>query len=207
MNSQTAVLILGGGLSSRMGSDKATLPFKGKPLIRWVYDAARRFTDKIYISIHDESSFQRLSNILPPDVRFIYDNEGPRSVMLGLISSLPQIKEELVLILPTDSPLVDPAFLIRLAALATEYDAVIPMWPDGRIEAIHAAYRNSTTRVVVSQLWHNNTLELHKIPRSLSRVLFVGTETLNHTYSLTNSLIDADTPEELAALLSLQTAD
>ncbi|MGA1974207.1 MAG: molybdenum cofactor guanylyltransferase [Conexivisphaerales archaeon] len=199
-----AALILAGGLSSRMGQEKATLMIKSRPLISWAYDAANRFTNHIYISSHDESMTNRFRPLLPADVVFIADlYDGPRSVLLALLSSFQSIKEEYIIVFPVDSPLIRPNLMAEMVSKSKEFDLVIPVWPDGKLEAIHAVYDREATLPVIRDLWHSRTLELWQIAKHAKKTLFISTERLAELDPGLVSLLDADTPDEFETLKSV----
>jgi molybdopterin-guanine dinucleotide biosynthesis protein A len=194
-------LILAGGLSSRMGREKATLTIESKPLIGWAYDAANRFADHVYISTHDDKEISRLRPMLPSEATYLLDlYDSPRSVLLALLSCFRQIHEERVAVLPVDSPFMNPNVMIEMISKCKEYDLVIPLWPDGRLEAIHAVYNRETILPVLEDLWKSKTLEVWQIAKKSKKTLFISTESLAELDPSLLSLLDADTPEEFEAL-------
>jgi molybdopterin-guanine dinucleotide biosynthesis protein A len=89
---------------------------------------------------------------------------------------------------------------------STGFDLVIPIWPDGKLEAIHAVYNRKNIMPVLTDLWRNQTLELWRIAKNARRTLFVPTEELAETDPPLLSLLDADTAEEFEALTTAKTA-
>jgi molybdopterin-guanine dinucleotide biosynthesis protein A len=196
-----AVLILAGGLSSRMKREKATLTIQSKSLIEWTFGAASEFTDRVYVSVHDNDMISRFRSLLPPRTEYIVDiQEGPRSVLLALLSSFPRIKEEYVAVIPVDSPLITPGTITTLVSKSKEFELVVPMWPDGKLEAIHAVYNREAILPTIQTLWSEGKLELREIPRRTKNTLFLSTETLSKEDPALLSLLDADTPEEFEML-------
>ncbi len=202
-----AALILAGGLSTRMGSEKATLTIESKPLIRWAFDAANKFACHIYISVHDEDAITRYKPLLPTEVTFIKDlYEGPRSALLAMLSSFKYITEETVAVTPVDSPFISGDLMAYMTSKAKSYDLVVPMWPDGRIEAIHAVYNPVKLVPVLQGLWSKGIFELKQIPRHAKATLFISTESLSEYDVPLLSLLDADTPSEFNAMKSTKAA-
>lgn len=184
-----------------MGREKATLTIESKPLITWAYDAAKGFADRVYISTHDNEGSNHLRPFLPPTTTYLIDlYDGPRSALLALLSSFRQIREENVAVIPVDSPFMNPELMSKMISRCEEYDSVIPLWPDGKLEAIHAVYNRVTVLPVLEDLWKSKTLELWQIPRKCKRTLFMSTESLAELDPFLLSLLDADTPEEFKAL-------
>jgi len=184
-----------------MGKEKATLIIESKPLITWAYDAANGFADHIYISTHDSRGTSRLRPMLPPGTTYLTDSyDSPRSVLLALLSCFRQIPEEHVAVFPVDSPFMNPNVMIEMISKSKEFDSVIPLWPDGKLEAIHAVYNRKTILPVLEDLWKSKTLELWQIAKKCKKSLFMSTENLAEFDFSLLSLLDADTPEEFEAL-------
>jgi molybdopterin-guanine dinucleotide biosynthesis protein A len=196
-----AILILAGGMSSRMKRDKTLLRLKGIPLIEWVFEAATKISNHIYISVHEHSKAEVFSKLLKGNVTYLVDDyDGPRSVLLGLLSSFRKIREDFVSIVPADSPFVKQEALEHIIRLIDGFDAAIPMWPDGRIEAIHATYRREAILPTLEKAWEQHTLELNELVKHIDRIAFVGTETFTTFDPLLTFLLDADTPTEFERL-------
>lgn len=99
----TETYILAGGKSSRMGEDKATMVFKGKPMIQWTIDYLSQLSMEIKIS-SSNPSHKKLGLEVVNDQ---YQNIGP----IGAIySCLQDAKSDSVLITCCDYPLLDSKF-------------------------------------------------------------------------------------------------
>lgn len=116
-------LILAGGKGERIGGRKYLKPFLGKPLICWVFEKAKLFSNPVYISVRDEEQQGEITWILQKNLDteafyFIKDIfkeiEGPIS---GILSSLLEIDSEAFLIFAVDQPLVETDFISKLIEL------------------------------------------------------------------------------------------
>jgi len=175
-----------------------------KPLIEWITRASAAITNRIYISVHDNQTASRFKAILPYNLTYLVDTfSSPRSVMLALASSFPQIKEQHIAVFPVDSPFVSPKLVRLMISKSPGYDLVIPMWPDGRIEAIHGIYDRKAASHAVEELWSKHKLDLQSLVRQTHKALFIGTEELAESDPTLLSLLDADTPNEFELLRSL----
>ena len=61
-------IILAGGKSSRMGSDKGLLPYKGKPLVTYAIEVLRPLTDRIIIVGNNEAYKQFDCPLIPDEI-------------------------------------------------------------------------------------------------------------------------------------------
>jgi molybdopterin-guanine dinucleotide biosynthesis protein A len=128
-----------GGRSSRMGRDKALLPFRGGALAqsvaRVVCEAAGSAT-----LIGDPGRYSALGYAVIPD---LYPGEGPLGgILTALSNSANQNLAEWNLIVACDMPQLDVEMLRGLIRIASgcEADALLPVGPAGRPEPLCALY-------------------------------------------------------------------
>jgi molybdenum cofactor guanylyltransferase len=97
-------IILAGGKSSRMGSDKALLPINGVPMLSLVCDRALSICDRIYVVTPWQERYQHL---IPARCQFI-DEVQPQgednAPILGFAQGLAQVTTDWVLLLACDLP-------------------------------------------------------------------------------------------------------
>jgi len=130
-------VILAGGKSSRMGSNKALLDFGGKPLIRVLVDRILPVTDHILISSNDSESYRFLNF---PVVRDHYMGQGP---LAGLHAAMRRDNCPLYVVLACDLPNLRASFLRKLIAFSRGFDAAIPRTRDGLAHPLCAVYRRT----------------------------------------------------------------
>ena len=120
-------VILAGGRSSRMGRDKALLPFGGyATLAEYQYRRLNRIFPQVLLSAKEDK--------FPFPAPLIPDTSDESSPMVALASILSTVKSEAVFILGVDLPFVDEAVIGKLLeafALHPEAEAVIPVSPGG----------------------------------------------------------------------------
>ncbi len=103
-----AALILAGGKSSRMGSDKALVDYQGKPMLLSVYQVAAACTEQVYILTPWSDRYQ---SILPPDCQYLVESQPGKGPVNGLYQGLEQISADWILLLACDLPLLDVEIL------------------------------------------------------------------------------------------------
>jgi len=121
-------VILAGGESTRMGTDKALFELHGKPMGEWVADAMTGF-DKVVVVGRRRglAGLEAISDLHPRAA-------GPLS---GLQTALTVFRAPLVLV-AVDQPLVRAETLARLAEKAASNETAICV--DGRPQVTCAAY-------------------------------------------------------------------
>ena len=84
---ENALVILCGGNSTRMGTDKALLPFGDTCLIEYLVRKFQPYFSRIYLSVKIKGDYSHLK--LPvTEIPDIYPNQGPMS---GIFSGLSMI--------------------------------------------------------------------------------------------------------------------
>lgn len=135
----TSLAIQAGGESRRMGQDKALMPFLGRPLIERVIAQVRSIGDEILITTNHPEKYAYLGMRCIPDV---YPGLG---ALTGLYTALWAAHYPLVAVVACDMPFASPELFQeeRLALIAEDVDAVVPLWEKGS-EPFHAVYRRET---------------------------------------------------------------
>jgi molybdopterin-guanine dinucleotide biosynthesis protein A len=125
--------VVAGGLSRRMGRDKALLPWGGATLLDHALDRLRRICGRVFI-------------LAGPDRRYedhgapvLLDSARGAGPLAGLVAGLAQLGDEPGLFLAVDLPEVPVALLAHLVARAAAADAVVPLSTGGP-EPLCAAY-------------------------------------------------------------------
>jgi molybdenum cofactor guanylyltransferase len=113
-------IILAGGRSERMGSDKGLMVWKGKPLVQYSIEALRPFCYHIIISTNND----KYAGFGFPLLKDEYPNIGP---MGGLHAGLKASKTEHNLFLSCDMPLINEEVIRLLLQNSENYQAVVPV--------------------------------------------------------------------------------
>jgi molybdopterin-guanine dinucleotide biosynthesis protein A len=120
-----SAVLLAGGQSRRMGRDKATIIFRGKPLWQIQFDLLRKLQPaEILVSARIDPVWR------PPDVMFIPDKPPSRGPLSGLITTLAQIRNKHLLALAVDMPFMTERHLRFLCNQIQPGCGVLPMIGD-----------------------------------------------------------------------------
>jgi len=126
-------VVLAGGLSSRMGRDKALLPYQGKHLIDAPIEKLRSIFSRVVLSVKNSAEFSEYSL---PKIEDGYKEIGP----IGGITSVLQSGIKRAFFVACDMPFLNRELIEFLCAFTDE--AVIPIW-DSRPEVLHSIYSAS----------------------------------------------------------------
>src|SRR6267143_886915 len=168
MRSGCSLVILAGGLSRRMGRDKASLPAGDGTLIEHL---ARRLAPVV-----DETIIAGGSDRPPFEgVRAVADHQPGLGPLAGMLAGFAAAKERFVWVVGCDLPDVEPALGGFLLALAGDYEAVVPR-PEQEPEGVCALYVRELAPRIAALLEAGERSIKSLLDRSLVR--YVGSEEL-----------------------------
>ena len=185
------IVLQAGGKSTRMGKDKALLPFLGIPLIKRLQDRFSDMGDELLVITNDFSGYQDLAVPLYKDI--IPD----RGALGGLYTALSISKNPLVGLIAADLPFASPALLAHLikTLLASNAQAAIPSTERG-LEPIHAVYRRDTSLPLVKRAIDQNLWRMNSWFDQAEILILTPEETQKVTASK-YTFLNLNTPEDL----------
>jgi molybdopterin-guanine dinucleotide biosynthesis protein A len=129
-------VILAGGRSSRMGSNKALLPYRGGRFIESIFQImSGLFPDVLLVT----NTPEQYGFIPCPKVADIYQDMG---ALAGLHAGLLHSRSEHIFVVACDMPCLNTAIIKALLALRHKADVIIPESRFG-LEPLHAIYKRS----------------------------------------------------------------
>lgn len=143
----TGAIILCGGKSSRMGSDKATLPFGSELMLQRVVRLLGEVVDLENIVVVAASG-QELP-VLPQQVRVAHDLNPDRGPLEGLFAGLESLPDRVdaAYVTSCDVPLLVPAFVTKMFELAHGFEIAVPKEAE-KLHPLSAVYSKSTLQHV-----------------------------------------------------------
>ena len=136
MEKATAI-IMAGGDSRRMGTDKSMLPIRGRPMVETIAEQLRGSFSQILISANE---MEKLVFLDLPIIRDKIPGQGP---LMGIASALEASDNELNFVVACDIPHIDLRYVRRMLMQADGVDAVIPTTGEEKYEPLYAVYRKS----------------------------------------------------------------
>ena len=131
--SQVSVAILAGGLSSRMGQDKAPLPLAGRSVIQRVLDRVLPLSDDVTLITNTPEEYRHLGYRMKGD---LYPGKGSLG---GMYTAIHAACYSYCLVVACDMPFLNTDLLRYLADLASGFDVVVPRI--GKFpETMHSVY-------------------------------------------------------------------
>jgi molybdopterin-guanine dinucleotide biosynthesis protein A len=129
-----SAVLLAGGQSRRMGRDKATILFRGKPLWQIQLDLLHKLQPaEIFVSARTDPAWR------PQDLTFVPDEPPSHGPLSGLTATLARLRSNHLLVLGIDMPSMNEGHLRYLCHEVEPGRGVLPMIGD-RAEPLAAIY-------------------------------------------------------------------
>src|SRR5258708_25914894 len=194
-------IILAGGSSRRMGTEKALLPLPGNKQLTFVEHLAALLAGQCregLLVARDEAQATRYARAT--GVRMLIDKVPDRGPLMGLYSGLSAMDAAIsshALVMAVDMPLVQPALVAFLLA-QPRTDALLVPIVNGVPQVLCAIYPHSVLPLVEQRLQSGR-----RDPRSLLEVApvsYMEEEQLREGGPKLRSFVNVNTPEELDGL-------
>ena len=150
-----SLALISGGRSSRMGQDKALMPFLGRPLIQRILERLATVGEEVLLSTNQPAAYAFLNLPSYPDIQPDCGSLG------GLYTMLSAAGHSILAAVACDMPFANPALFNyeRLLLSQTGVDVVIPSSPDG-LEPLHAVYRRDACLPVIHSALEQGHLKM-----------------------------------------------
>ncbi len=132
---EITAIILSGGKSSRMGTDKALLKINDNDLLSRAIEVCQPVCSRIIISSNNPKHRKSGIHVVPDEIQ----NCGP---MGGVYACLKQSSTDWGFVLSVDAVFVEPKFIEFLITEIDAFDAVVPVHSKG-IEPLIAFYHRN----------------------------------------------------------------
>lgn len=140
----TPCVILAGGKSSRLGTDKTQIDFRGTPLSQWVHTRLSEVFSSLYVSIKHRDKFSF-------DAQFLIESSPIYAPIVGMINAFESLDSEEIIFFSVDTPFVLPQTLraiahskaqISYAQSTDKAHYLISKWHRSSLESLLWAYRS-----------------------------------------------------------------
>lgn len=138
-------ILLAGGKSKRMGTDKPFLEFNGKFLYQYPLSVLESFCDEILISTSD-NRFKKTGHTLVEDEIM---NTGPAG---GIYSCLRKSGYNSCAVLSCDMPYMNPIYFYELSKAKKDSFAAVGLNDSGQVEPLAGIYDKSLEEIFLQQI-------------------------------------------------------
>ena len=171
-----SVIILAGGSSSRLNSDKGTVELAGKPLLKYIVDAVEGLVDEIVVVASSKERADVYSKIVSSSKAcFIVDDYDSNGPLVGALTGFKAANGEYSLLLPVDTPFVSREVLSLLFELCVGKAATVPRWTNNEIEPLHAVYRTKEALKAAEEAFAQSEKDMQAMVNRLRGVRYIST--------------------------------
>ena len=163
-------VIMAGGKSSRMGTDKALLEVNGKKFIEQLMEEFDGFEEKIIA----RGNNPLVENVFWKVVKDVYQDRGPIG---GLHAVLHTCESEALFCVSCDMPFMRKEMADYLCSLMEpDCDAVITKTKDGRVHPMCAVYRKEIAGMLEEQILSGNNRMMSAFDRLRVKYILIELE-------------------------------
>jgi len=179
-------IILAGGKSSRMGTEKGLIIYKNKPFVEHIIEAMSPLVDNIII-ISNNKAYESFGFKCYED---LIKNTGP---LAGIYTGLRYSKTNNNLIVSCDIPLIKTVVLQKLIDQKNDASEVIQLQSQGKNMPLIALYKKSCEVIFMEELHQNQK----KVQKALKKC---NVKTVIIDGSMEQVTANINTPEDLELL-------
>lgn len=198
--------VLVGGASSRMGRDKAQIILGDQKLFERAAAVLSEICSGSISLVGGQSGRLAASTDLVvaalPDLRIAGQNAS-RASILGLYTALVNAKTEWIAVLACDLPFVTADLLTKLVGYCSdEFDAVVPIQPDGRPQPLCAFYWRERCLPVVEECLKTGDLKVQRLLSQIS-TRYVEFDEIAELDGSSNFFLNINMPEDYETALAI----
>lgn len=184
-------IVLAGGLSSRMGRDKASLPWGESDLLHAVLECLAPVCKRLIVVSNTERK------ISLPGVEVVADHYKLCGPLGGMQAGLTASEAEYNFFAACDMPYLNTEAVAYIAKAAIGYDAAVP-YIDGHYNPLHGVYRQ-TCLPYIDHLLAENNYRILNFYNQVNLLRITGEELQKFDPDL-KTLSNVNTPEEYEGL-------
>lgn len=189
-------IVLAGGSSTRLGTDKGLRRLAGKPLAKHIVDRIRDRVDEVIVVVASEEQKEKYRRAVD-DVLILTDMYPEGSPLVGLMTGLSFCKHPYAFAVACDMPFICDEAVEMLFAEAEGRDGAVFEKPNGWIEPLAAVYNVETALREAERLHREGDLRVRMIFLSLDDVSLIPVERLRVVDPELRTFFDTDSEERL----------
>ena len=193
-----SAIVLAGGMSRRLGRNKAIEPIDGQPLITRVIGRLSHLTQQTVVVVNDDERVSELP--LPDSAKVAVDGYPGKGSLRGIFTGLSAAQADWAIVVACDMPFLNLDLFRHMLSLREGSDAVVPVL-EGRPEPTHALYSKACLPHIENKLKADDL----KISRFFDevRVRFVPEEEVDKLDPGHLSFFNINTQQDLDQALAL----
>jgi molybdopterin-guanine dinucleotide biosynthesis protein A len=200
-NDSVSAVILAGGSGIRFGSYKPLFTVSGQTILEHLERRIEGLYGEVVVVAGTELQQRQIRERLG-QTNVITDQIAGIGPLGGILTGARHNHHEYCQILPVDSPLPVREVLQKLLASVRGFEAVVPMWKDGRLEPLHGVYRVESAAREAERLIREGRRSVIFLVRSIGNVLYVDIDELRGLDPDLDTFANINTREDLEKMIS-----
>jgi molybdopterin-guanine dinucleotide biosynthesis protein A len=168
----------------------------GKPLFLHVLEVVSSVVDEVLVVVSSATRGE-LYKSTGTEARIVTDNRDIQTPLVGALTGFESALGEYSLLLSCDTPFVSRQIASLLLELCVNRDAVIPLWSNGYIEPLQAAYRTESAWAAANSALKCNKRDMRSMIAHLDTVHYLQTSVLKRIDPRLLTFYNVNTPEKL----------
>ncbi len=185
---EMAGIVLAGGQSTRMGKDKASLPWKGSDLLNEVLSRLAPVCRELIVV----SNVSR--KIVLPNVRVVPDNYNFCGPLAGMQAGICASNYAYNFIAGCDMPYINTQTVAYIGTTALGYDAAVP-FIDGHFNPLHGVYHRNCL-AYIEQLLGQGSYRIADFYNKI-KLRYISIEEISQYDPELKTLTNINTPDDL----------
>jgi molybdopterin-guanine dinucleotide biosynthesis protein A len=195
--SMRSAIVLAGGGSTRMSSDKGLRKLGSEPLTTHVVSRLSDLVDEVLLVVGSEAQRALYSGVVGEEAKILVDLYGDGSPLVGALTGFMRARGGYALVTGCDMPFISREAVRLLFDEAEGIDGAVFQWPNGWVEPLLAVYRVEPSRKVAEELYRAGNLRLRMILLELPKVKMIPIEALERIDPELLTLHDVDDENSL----------
>jgi len=173
-----SLIILAGGNSSRMGTDKALLTLNGKTFVQTLYDNLKNICNEVIISTNNPDIRISGAKVLADEIK----NIGPIG---GLYTCLKQIKNDRTFIVTVDTPLVSKKLLQEIFSQSGTYDISV-IKHNNKVHPLIGIFHKNISKLLETEITQKKYKVMKLIEKANHQIISVCNEYEKELFNVNN---------------------
>lgn len=196
--SNISAVVLAGGLSRRLGRDKAFEPIGNLPLIQRVLSQVSQISRHTIVVANDKKRETQLSGL--DGISISIDKYPDTGSLGGIFTGIHASTTDWTFVVACDMPFLNIKLIRYIMSLKEGYDAVVPVI-DGRPEPIHSIYSKDCLAHIEEKIT-NNELKITGFFDKIS-VRYVNESAINEFDPDHLSFLNVNNEEDLEKAINI----
>jgi len=198
-----SAIVLAGGSSTRLNTDKAILELDGITILNRVIKEVKGLVDEVIIVTNSEDRCNTYKKLVSPEVKFAVDAYEYQGPLVGAATGFEVASGEYCLLLPVDSPFISKEVVSLLFDCCVGKSAAIPRFTNMEIEPLHAVYHTLNALDAAKKCIERGEFEMGAMVDKLRGVRYISTMVIEQLDPELKTFFNINTPSDLRKATAL----